>query len=124
LLKIQVLLIWRNLIKMSVRVKSLLELIEKARSENKQKSGVLAYWVKIDNMFLLSYVNISFLKKDRKQTRQLLEAVELEPGFLFWADSSEGEKFYDENYDKIVEDFNVGQIKPWFNYEYKIKKTQ
>ncbi len=109
---------------MNIRIKSLLDLIEKARSENKQKSGVLAYWVKTDGMFFLNHVNISFLKKDRKETRTILEGVELEPGFLFWADSPDGEKFYDENYDKIVEDFNIGQIKPWLNYEYKIKKSE
>lgn len=107
---------------MDFSVKQLLGLIEKARFENKQKSGVLAYWVKVDNMFFLNYVNISFLKKDRKKTKLTLEEIELESGFLFWADSPEGEKFYDDNYDKIVQDFNVAQMKPWLNYGYKIKK--
>jgi hypothetical protein len=107
---------------MNLRVKNLLDIIEKARSENKQKTGVLAYWVKTDNMFFLNHVNISFLKKDRKTTKKILEEIQLETGFLFWADSPEGEKFYNENYEKIVSDFNTGQIKPWLNYEYKIKK--
>jgi hypothetical protein len=109
---------------MTIRIKHLLELIEKTRSEKKLKFGVLAYWVKTDNMFFLNYVNISFLKKDRKITKQTLEATEHEPGFLFWADSPEGNKFYNENYDKIVEDFNLGQLKPWLNYEYGIKKSE
>lgn len=109
---------------MNAGVKHLLELIEKARSENKKKSGALAYWVRINEMFFLNYVNVSFLKKDRKTTKAIIEKTELEPGFLFWADSPDGEKFYNENYNKIVEDFKIGQIKPWLNYEYKIKKNE
>jgi hypothetical protein len=48
------------------QAKELLEVIAKARTETKQKSGALAYWSKIDNRFMINYVNVSFLKKDKK----------------------------------------------------------
>ena len=47
------------------QAKELLEVIAKARTETKQKSGALAYWSKIDNRFMINYVNVSFLKKDK-----------------------------------------------------------
>ena len=49
------------------QAKKLLSVIEKARIETKQKSGTLAYWLKIDNRFIINYVNVSFLKKDKKK---------------------------------------------------------
>jgi hypothetical protein len=48
--------------------KLLLEIIAKARVETKQKSGMLAYWLKSDNRFIINYANVSFLKKDKKET--------------------------------------------------------
>lgn len=107
---------------MSTAIENILTLIEKARFENKKKSGLLAYWVNVDDKFLLNHVNISFLKKDRDNVTNTLKNIESEPGFLFWVDSLEGEKFYTENYDKIIRDFNMEQIKPWLNYKYIIKK--
>jgi hypothetical protein len=105
-------------------VKKILDIIEIARSEKKQKSGALAYWSKIDDKFLLNYVSVSFLKKDRKDVKVILEDTQNEPGFLFWANSEDGERFYEENYDKIVRDINTQQIKPWLHYEYEIKKPK
>jgi hypothetical protein len=103
-------------------IKNLIVLIEKARSEKRQKSGAIAYWIKDGDKFILDYVTISFLKKDRKFVKEILGRKELEPGFLFWANSEDGEKFYEENYEKIVTSLNTQQIKPWLNYEYEIKK--
>lgn len=105
-------------------VKKILNIIEIARSENKQKSGALAYWSKVNDKFLLNHVSVSFLKKDRKDVKIILENTQNEPGFLFWANSEEGEKFYEENYAKIVRDINTQQIKPWLHYEYEIKKSE
>jgi hypothetical protein len=73
------------------RAKLLLTVIEKARSENKQKSGMLAYWLKVDNRFIINYADVSFLKKDRKQTLSTLLDIQGKDGFLFWAISEEGE---------------------------------
>jgi hypothetical protein len=103
-------------------IKNLISIIEKARSENKQKSGALAYWIKDGDKFILDYVIVSFLKKDRKFVKEILGKKELEPGFLFWASSEDGEKFYEENYERIVASLSKQQIKPWLNYEYEIKK--
>jgi hypothetical protein len=105
-------------------VNKLIHIIEKARSVDKQKSGMLAYWSKINDNFILNYVNISFLKKDRNESISLLIETQNEPGFIFWADSEEGEKFYEDNYLRIIKDINGQQIKPWLQYEYKIKKSK
>lgn len=105
-------------------VKFLIEIIENARVKNKQKFGQLAYWSKTDGKFILNYVSISFLKKDRRATKEILERTQTEPGFLFWANSEDGERFYEENYNKIVEALNTQQKKPWLTYEYEIKKPE
>jgi hypothetical protein len=103
--------------------KELLEIIEKARVETKQKSGALAYWLKIDNRFIINYVDVSFLKKDRKQTLKTILEIQEKDGFIFWANSPEGEKFYYDNYNKIQEALNIQQIKPWISNEYGIEKS-
>ena len=105
------------------RAKLLLNIIEKARSENKQKSGMLAYWLKVDNRFIINYADVSFLKKDRKQTLATILDIQGKEGFLFWANSEEGEKFYLENYNKIAEAFNTQSIKPWMDHDYEIRKS-
>jgi hypothetical protein len=102
--------------------KLLLEVIAKARIETKQKSGTLAYWLRIDNRFIINYANVSFLKKDKKETLNVILETQNKEGFLFWANSPEGEKFYHENYNKIQEALNTQLIKPWTDYEYGIKK--
>ena len=103
--------------------KQLLEVIAKARTETKQKSGALAYWLKIDNRFMINYVNVSFLKKDKKETLKTILEIQKKDGFLFWANSPDGEKFYHDNYNKIEEALNTQLIKPWTEYEYGIKKS-
>lgn len=105
------------------KAKLLLAVIEKARSENKQKSGMLAYWLKIDNRFIINHADVSFLKKDRKQTLATILEIQATDGFLFWANSEEGEKFYLENYNKIAEAFNTQLIKPWMDHDYEIRKS-
>jgi len=104
------------------QAKELLEVIAKARTETKQKSGALAYWSKIDNRFMINYVNVSFLKKDKKETLSTILEIQGVDGFLFWANSPEGEKFYLDNYNKIQEALNTQLIKPWTDYEYGVKK--
>lgn len=98
------------------------EVIERKRITDKKKSGVLAYWSKVDNQFLIKYVNISFLKKDRKETLKIVRETESEIDFLFWADSPEGEKFYNDNYNKIASAIKEQQVKPWLDYEYRMEK--
>lgn len=98
------------------------EVIEQKRIADKKKSGVLAYWSKVDNQFLVNYVNISFLKKDRRETLNIVRETESSNTFLFWADSPEGEKFYNDNYNKIASAIKEQQVKPWLNYEYRIEK--
>jgi hypothetical protein len=98
------------------------EVIEQKRITDKKKSGVLAYWSKVDNQFLVNYVNISFLKKDRRETLNIVRETESSNTFLFWADSPEGEKFYNDNYNKIASAIKEQQVKPWLNYEYRIEK--
>jgi hypothetical protein len=105
-------------------VKKIEEFIEKARKENKQKKGILAYWLHIEKRYIINYVDISFLKKDRKETLKVIKEIQSKDEFLFWANSPEGEKFYDENYNKIVEAIKAQQIKPWLDYEYGVKKGQ
>lgn len=105
------------------RAKELLEVIKKARLETKQKSGALAYWLKIDNKYIINYVNVSFLKKDKKETLKTILDIQNKDGFIFWANSPEGEKFYHENYNKIQEALNIQQIKPWIEHEYGIEKS-
>ena len=105
------------------QAKELLEVIAKARTETKQKSGALAYWSKIDNRFMINYVNVSFLKKDKKETLSTILEIQGVDGFLFWANSPAGEKFYLDNYNKIQEALNTQLIKPWTDYEYGIKKS-
>jgi len=98
------------------------EVIERKRITDKKKSGVLAYWSKVDNQFLIKYVNISFLKKDRNEALKIVRETESEIDFLFWADSPEGEKFYNDNYNKIALAIKEQQVKPWLNYEYRMEK--
>ena len=98
------------------------DFIEKKRVADKRKTGVLAYWSKVDNQFLINYVNISFLKKDRKKTLEVVRETESNSNFLFWADSPEGEKFYNENYNKIATAIKEQQVKPWLDYEYRMEK--
>lgn len=98
------------------------EVIERKRITDKKKSGVLAYWSKVDNQYLIKYVNISFLKKDRKETLKIVRETESEIDFLFWADSPEGEKFYNDNYNKIASAIKEQQVKPWLDYEYRMEK--
>lgn len=105
------------------KAKLLLEVIAKARVETKQKSGTLAYWLKIENRYIINYANVSFLKKDKKETLKTILEIQNKEGFLFWANSPEGEKFYHENYNKIQEALNIQLIKPWTNHEYGIKKS-
>jgi DNA polymerase III alpha subunit (gram-positive type) len=104
--------------------KLLLEIIAKARVETKQKSGMLAYWLKSDNRFIINYANVSFLKKDKKETLNVILETQGREGFLFWANSPEGEKFYHENYNKIQEALNIQLIKPWSDHEYGIEKPK
>jgi hypothetical protein len=101
---------------------SIEEHIEKKRITEKKKSGVLAYWSKLDNQFLIKYVNISFLKKDRKGALEIVRETESENNFLFWADSPEGEDFYNNNYNKIATAIKEQQVKPWLDYEYRMEK--
>jgi hypothetical protein len=68
------------------------------------------------------YNNISFLKKDRRETLNIVRETESSNTFLFWADSPEGEKFYNDNYNKIASAIKEQQVKPWLNYEYRIEK--
>jgi hypothetical protein len=98
------------------------ELIEKKRITDKKKLGVLTYWSKVDNQFLINYVNISFLKKDRKETLTIVRETESDVNFLFWADSPEGERFYNDNYNKIATAIKEQQVKPWLDYEYRMEK--
>ena len=105
------------------QAKKLLGVIDKARVETKQKSGALAYWVKINDRFIINYVNVSFLKKDKKTTLDTILSAQKTDGFLFWANSKEGEEFYIENYNKIQEALNSQLIKPWTDHEYAIKKS-
>lgn len=102
-------------------VKRIEQIIEKARLQ-KKKEGILAYWLYIDKRYIINHVNISFLKKDRKATLTIIKEIEENETFLFWANSPEGEKFFDENYNKIVAAVKAQQIKPWLDYEYGIKK--
>ena len=100
------------------------EIIENARVKNKQKSGILAYWIYIDNRYIINSVNISFLKKDRKEALNKLLDIQAKENFLFWAASAEGEKFYNENYNKIMNAVKAQQLKPWLVYEYGLKKDE
>lgn len=100
------------------------EFIENTRKGNKQKKGILAYWSYIDKQYIINYVDISFLKKDRKATLKVIEEIESSENFLFWGNSPEGEKFYNDNYNKIMRAVKGQQIKPWLNYEYGVKKGE
>ena len=95
------------------------DFIEEKRKTDKKKSGVLTYWSKVDNQFLINYVNISFLKKDRKDTLKIVRETESGNDFLFWAESPEGKKFYNDNYNKIATAIKEQQVKPWLDYEYR-----
>lgn len=116
--------IWKNRVRKMREAKLLLEVIAKARVETKQKSGMLAYWLKSDNRFIINYANVSFLKKDKKATLSVILETQSQDGFLFWANSPEGEKFYYENYNKIQEALNIQLIKPWTDHEYGIEKSK
>jgi len=97
------------------------EVIEKARL-NKQKSGMLAYWLRIDKRNIIHYVNISFLKKDRKESLDIINEIQSKENFLFWANSPEGEDFYNKNYEKISKAIKTQEIKPWLFYEFGVDK--
>lgn len=88
------------------------------------KSGSLAYWYKIGDRFIIDYIEVSFLKKDRKEVIELLKKVERERNFLFWANSTTGEKFYNDNYDDIVNDLENQIKRPWIKSHYLIKRTE
>lgn len=105
------------------QVNQILDVIDKARTETKMKIGMLAYWLKLNNKYIVNYVNISFLKKDRSKTIKEVTAIENQPGFLFWANSPEGEAFYTENYNKIAVSFEQQLLKPWVENKYELKRA-
>ena len=119
LLKIVVLWIWKNLANMD-HLRQILELIDLLRSEH--KSGTLSYWSKSGNTFYVEYIEISFLKKDRKIVIEQLKQIQQKKDFLFWANSTSGELFYEHNYNDIVYDFENQIKRPWIKTKYKIKK--
>lgn len=107
-----------------IDVKKIECIIDRVQQKNKQKSGVLGYWSYIDKRYLIGYVNISFLKRDRKETLGILREIQGCEDFLFWANSPEGEQFMRENYNKITESLMIQQTKPWLEYEYGVKKNE
>lgn len=99
-------------------------IIEELRSKKKQKIGTLAYWVYIEEKYILKYVNVSFLKKDRKEALKVISEIQNMNDFVFWCDSKKGKKFYSDKYNKIVDAFKTQQIKPWLSYEYGVGKPE
>jgi hypothetical protein len=105
-------------------VNAIEEVIEKARKTHKQKAGMLAYWSYIGKRYIINYANVSFLKKDRRETLKVLRDVQCSAGFMFWANSPEGDQFYREKYNKILAALKAQQIKPWIEYEYGVRKPE
>lgn len=106
-------------------VRLIIKQIEETRVASKQKMGTLVYFLLNEsNVYEIHYINISYLKKDRKSLIKQLIDIENREGFLFWSSTPEGEKFYYKNYDKIVEAFNNSTNKPWLDNGYLIIKKE
>jgi len=114
------LLIWRNLIDMS-ELDEIIVLIDLLRENS--KSGTLSFWCKQGDIFIVDYIDVSFLKKDRKKVIEELKKIEKKRNFLFWANSNAGQLFYERNYEDIVNDFENQIKRPWLKSIYKIKRT-
>lgn len=99
--------------------------IDEARIKFNEKKGTLVYFMmNDDNVYEIHYINVSYLKKDRANLIKELKGIENKSGFLFWANTPVGERFYYENYNEIVDAFNNSTKKPWLDNGYLIIKKK